>query len=225
MDRAADNAITPPGAAQLVFARQVLGAISRVSPSGRAADEPEAAASPDQSQHELAVGECEGPQVRSAPVQAGAPARVASGRRGPHSRSHRHASVGAACSGRRHGGVAEAGGGAVRHARAWSGGAPVVVADCRRPRFQRPASEVADVGRPADRNDQPWVVPGPSEVPRGHSTMTDSDGRAPAVNPESPGQPSPTERVNTRGWTSGKMGCICPPAHCQISSCRTVSLG
>lgn len=36
--------------------------------------------------------------------------------------------------------VAEAGGGGARHTRAWSVGAPAVVADCRRLRFKRGAS-------------------------------------------------------------------------------------
>lgn len=58
------------------------------------------------------------------------------GRGGPHPRSHDHASTGAACSGRRHGSVAEAGGGTTRHTRAWSVGAPAVVADCRQLRLR-----------------------------------------------------------------------------------------
>jgi hypothetical protein len=47
-----------------------------------------------------------------------------------------HGPAGAACTGRRHGSVAEAGGGAARHTRAWSVSAPAVVADCRRLRFR-----------------------------------------------------------------------------------------
>lgn len=48
---------------------------------------------------------------------------------------HHHASAGAACSGRRHGSVAEAGEGITRHTRARSVGAPAIVADYRRLRL------------------------------------------------------------------------------------------
>lgn len=48
-----------------------------------------------------------------------------------------YGSADAACSGRRRGSVAEAGGGTARHTRAWSVGAPTVVADFRRLRFRR----------------------------------------------------------------------------------------
>lgn len=48
-----------------------------------------------------------------------------------------HGSADATSSGRLHqtSSLAEAGGGAARHTRAWSAGAPAVVADCRRLRF------------------------------------------------------------------------------------------
>lgn len=106
--------------------------------------------------------------------------------------------------------MAEAGGGAARHTRAWLVGRPAVVADCRRLRLSQTASKVPAIAPTAagPRTDQCRAVPGPSEVPRGHSTATDTDRRAAVVYSETPGQKPPTIWVNTRGWTSGKMGCF-----------------
>lgn len=71
-------------------------------------------------------------------------------------RVHRHGLVVTACSGRRTDSAAEVGGGAARHTRAWSVGAPAVVADCLRLRFTRGASKVLAVSRAR----QDWAVRG-----------------------------------------------------------------
>jgi hypothetical protein len=81
-------------------------------------------------------------------------------------RFHHHASAGAACSGRRNGSVAEAGGGTARHTRAWSVGAPAVVADCRRLRF----------------------VPQPCQIP-GSATVNSGDVRSSCQPPHQVSKP------------------------------------
>ncbi|GGS48806.1 hypothetical protein GCM10010253_23880 [Streptomyces badius] len=56
--------------------------------------------------------------------------------------------------------AAEAGGGTTRHTRAWSVDAPTIVADCRRLRFGRGASQASAVSRVR----QSWAVQGRSAV-------------------------------------------------------------
>lgn len=74
--------------------------------------------------------------------------------------------------------VAEAGGGAAKHTRAWSVGARAVVAGCRRLRFRGPTSTAPQsVSRP-DCGDQPWAVSGPSEDAQQWPTMTNDHHQA-----------------------------------------------
>lgn len=101
--------------------------------------------------------------------------------------------------------VAEAGGGAARHTRAWSVGVLSVVADCRRLRFRRVASKVPA----ASRARQGWAVSGPSEVARQWPMTTNDDHQAhkPTApdqqipsSPRSPARPRARRQVLAHPW-------------------------
>lgn len=66
-----------------------------------------------------------------------------------------------------------------------------------------------------------WAVPGPCGVDQERPQATASDRSTTFSKQRCPGHGPLTRRVTTQGWTSGKMGCICPHLYC----CRTVSLG
>ena len=70
------------------------------------------------------------------------------------------------------GSVAEAGGGAARHTRAWLVDAPAVVADCRRLKVQAGRSEGAEGQSSAAELGRPWAV-------QGRSTVANDDQRRP----------------------------------------------
>lgn len=91
--------------------------------------------------------------------------------------------------------VAEARGGGARHTRAWSLGAPAVVAGCRRLRFRRGVSKVPAVSR-AGRS---WAVSGPYDVAQQRPMTTNDDGQAyEAIAPEQRKRRSPRSPARPR---------------------------
>jgi hypothetical protein len=121
----------------------------------------------------------------------------------------RHVPALVACSGRRHGSVVEAGGGTARHTRAWSVGAPAVVAGCLRLRFGLGASKVAAVRRPR----RSWAVSAPSEVAQEWPMTANDDHQAhepTAPKQQKPSSPRSPARLRARG--SKQLPAVGPPS-------------